>query len=389
MTTPIDPMAAVKLLRETLEHIASVVARTHNDHYIRSTAISALAATASIEQLTSEAVIKLTKRQIHDIAKDASERVARNARTAPELCYAPIRSAIEDSLASIAEPEPINAESLAEVMRECSDNPVPVLTEQGMIDICTARDWSMRDAPAFRDIALVFCVEGALAERRVLKPEINDAFIRGAALRMAIYEQRSKAADTSPAKEAILQAMVDHDQALGLYEDAPINSVPSKTGIGAVPVDDLGLIVRVNDNGVERVIACNMICRSGNDVIMPAYKTGNTEMAAHYYPLAAEKMDAPVDEISEMATFFDWADKNVPPSVRKASELSLLTGWLARAALQQPGQADKYALYNELIFAVGSKFEGESRHQTALRYILEAEESATADAKSMPSQAKP
>jgi hypothetical protein len=30
--------------------------------------------------------------------------------------------------------------------------------------------------------------------------------------------------------------------------------------------------------------------------------------------------------------------------------------------------------YNELIMAVGNKYEGETRHQTALRYIIKAEE---------------
>lgn len=30
-------------------------------------------------------------------------------------------------------------------------------------------------------------------------------------------------------------------------------------------------------------------------------------------------------------------------------------------------------MYDELIYAVGTKFEGESRHQTALKYIRQAE----------------
>lgn len=57
MTTPTSPIAAVKLLREALEGIASVVARTHNDHYIHDKAMRALAATASMEQPTSEATL--------------------------------------------------------------------------------------------------------------------------------------------------------------------------------------------------------------------------------------------------------------------------------------------------------------------------------------------
>lgn len=39
-------------------------------------------------------------------------------------------------------------------------------------------------------------------------------------------------------------------------------------------------------------------------------------------------------------------------------------------------------LYNELLFAVGRKYPGETRHQTALRYIQQAERGNTeADAK--------
>ena len=41
---------------------------------------------------------------------------------------------------------------------------------------------------------------------------------------------------------------------------------------------------------------------------------------------------------------------------------------------EQPCSADVVAaLYHELLYAVCSKFPGESRHQTALRYILEQE----------------
>ena len=36
-------------------------------------------------------------------------------------------------------------------------------------------------------------------------------------------------------------------------------------------------------------------------------------------------------------------------------------------------QKDETPLYNELIYAVARKYEGETRHQTALRYILERE----------------
>lgn len=37
---------------------------------------------------------------------------------------------------------------------------------------------------------------------------------------------------------------------------------------------------------------------------------------------------------------------------------------------------DYKALYEELLYAVGNKYEGETRHQTALRYIQRAERGA-------------
>lgn len=39
-------------------------------------------------------------------------------------------------------------------------------------------------------------------------------------------------------------------------------------------------------------------------------------------------------------------------------------------------QLDYERLYNELIMAVGNKYPDESRHQTALRYIQNAEQSS-------------
>lgn len=117
--------------------------------------------------------IVMTKRKIHDIAKDASERVARNARTAPQLCYAPIRSAIEDHLADIIAPPVMDCAALADILAECASDPVPALSEQEMKDICTARGWGNGDAPSFRDIALVFWVNGALAERNTGRDAVD------------------------------------------------------------------------------------------------------------------------------------------------------------------------------------------------------------------------
>jgi hypothetical protein len=52
----------------------------------------------------------------------------------------------------------------------------------------------------------------------------------------------------------------------------------------------------------------------------------------------------------------------------------------AYRAGQASVEAERDALrekYEELIMAVGNKYEGETRHQTALRYIVKAEEPTT------------
>lgn len=54
----------------------------------------------------------------------------------------------------------------------------------------------------------------------------------------------------------------------------------------------------------------------------------------------------------------------------------LVTRWPfhALAASQAVTALDYKARYFELIYAVGNKYAGESRHETALRYIRKAEE---------------
>ena len=47
--------------------------------------------------------------------------------------------------------------------------------------------------------------------------------------------------------------------------------------------------------------------------------------------------------------------------------------------VRQKNDAINSAKYFELIMAVGKKYSGETRHQTALRYIREAESSADKD----------
>lgn len=51
--------------------------------------------------------------------------------------------------------------------------------------------------------------------------------------------------------------------------------------------------------------------------------------------------------------------------------------WLEHQVRSLTAERDKYRdAYNELIFAVSHKYESETRHQTALKYIQQAEESS-------------
>lgn len=53
------------------------------------------------------------------------------------------------------------------------------------------------------------------------------------------------------------------------------------------------------------------------------------------------------------------------------------TGFISRGDLDARIDAGILAKYNELILAVAQVFPGETRHQTALRYIREREEQST------------
>jgi hypothetical protein len=61
----------------------------------------------------------------------------------------------------------------------------------------------------------------------------------------------------------------------------------------------------------------------------------------------------------------NWLDENYPPAAGTK---------LYAAPVVAPGVLEKY---NELIYAVHSKFPNETRHETALRYIKRMEEPAT------------
>jgi len=69
-------------------------------------------------------------------------------------------------------------------------------------------------------------------------------------------------------------------------------------------------------------------------------------------------------------------DKVVKKYVKKINNLLTQT--------QQDTLEEVIKKYNELIFAVGNKHDGETRHQTALRYIKQAEDTSN----QQPSQEK-
>ena len=68
---------------------------------------------------------------------------------------------------------------------------------------------------------------------------------------------------------------------------------------------------------------------------------------------------------------------NTCPNCGKIAGLhsSILQGCMCQYSMQAPPQRKPLTddLYNELLFAVGNKCPNETRHQTALRYILQAE----------------
>ena len=64
-----------------------------------------------------------------------------------------------------------------------------------------------------------------------------------------------------------------------------------------------------------------------------------------------------------------------PDALRLADALedTLSHVWHDQAAAELRRLHEVEGRYHELLYAVGNKYEGESRHQTALRYIQQAE----------------
>ena len=89
-------------------------------------------------------------------------------------------------------------------------------------------------------------------------------------------------------------------------------------------------------------------------------------------------------EALRLANALEYCDASVARQainelLRQHAELETLRTGYAAARLEIESLREKY---NELIFAVGMKYPGETRHETAMRYIKKAEEpAATAQAK--------
>jgi len=83
--------------------------------------------------------------------------------------------------------------------------------------------------------------------------------------------------------------------------------------------------------------------------------------------------------ISVAAGEYEGAHEDFDPWT--AENRAIIDKWQCRirdAIAAHPSQAGVREAYDELLYAVGRKFPGESRHATALRYIREAEVRASA-----------
>jgi len=69
-----------------------------------------------------------------------------------------------------------------------------------------------------------------------------------------------------------------------------------------------------------------------------------------------------MSEQPEALRLADWLEDQYDPTYNQEA---------AAAELRRLHEIEKQ--YHELLYAVGNKYEGESRHQTALRYIEQAE----------------
>lgn len=88
--------------------------------------------------------------------------------------------------------------------------------------------------------------------------------------------------------------------------------------------------------------------------------------------------------------FADWWTTEGASKYEGDSKLCALRAWQHQQDKMNALQAEIDDLveikdkYYELIFAVGTKFPGETRHETSLKYIIRAEESCSGPAQQAP-----
>lgn len=107
---------------------------------------------AMVARITSEHALIVAGIKEHHAAEIATLQLA-------------VESARQESAQSVA----ITDEQLAKMLIASElDSTVPKLSDELMVKICEARDWSTDSTPAFRDIAHAFWAEACMSQRKAL-----------------------------------------------------------------------------------------------------------------------------------------------------------------------------------------------------------------------------
>lgn len=133
------------------------------------------------------------------------------------------------------------------------------------------------------------------------------------------------------------------------------------------------------DRLAERVKELEAWIDRGESNILHATRQSNAELSRRLAIAEADK-EALVKTIDKICLKSYEPDPE-RPALSTRSEIQLIAE--AALAISHPGTAITQRLaemerrYNELLYAVGNKYENESRHETALRYIHEREQPKT------------
>lgn len=106
--------------------------------------------------------------------------------------------------------------------------------------------------------------------------------------------------------------------------------------------------------------------------------TANKQALQHYmdgfYALCIEH-GVPASKAAGWAKHTEQAAN----TIHRIAERAIAAASLRSVEPAPRGEQDYKALYHELLYQVGKKWEGETRHQTALRYIVQAEAPRASD----------